>query len=174
VVNNLRSILIGEYPHAVDAKGRVAVPNQFRRLFPPETNGRLVVLRGADDCIEVHTQVEWQAHYEQKMAGLPLYDESSLRIRRSRLASAREVELDGQGRILLPRNLRELSGIKSQAVIIGMGPFFEIWEPGRYQQYLHLAEGHYREDLNLLDTRGASVPARLGGGVGVSPTGDGR
>jgi MraZ protein len=152
VVNNIsRTIFIGEYSHAADAKGRVAVPTQFRAQFSPQAGARLVLVRGADDCIEAHTLPEWQEHFVQKMESLPLYDERALRIRRSRLASAREVELDGQGRILIPKNLRELAGIEDAAVVLGVGPFFELWNPGRYQRYLQAADGHYRADLHLLD-----------------------
>ena len=150
-MNNRKPMFLGEFAHAVDSKGRVAVPTQFRRILPIEANTRLVLVRGADDCIEAHTVDGWAEHFELKMEGLPLYDVQSLRIRRSRLASAREVEIDGQGRVLIPKNLRDMSGIVDSAVVLGVGPLFEIWEPARYQRYLQAAETHYREDLNLLD-----------------------
>jgi MraZ protein len=106
------------------------------------------------------------------MEQLPLYDEQALRIRRSRLASAREVEVDGQGRVLIPRNLREVAGIAESAVVLGVGPFFEVWEPGRYRQYLRVAEEHYRDDLNLLDGPGGEVVRKTEDGT-VSRAGDG-
>lgn len=172
VVNNSKTIYIGEFEHSVDSKGRIAVPNAFRRLLPSERCS-LVLVRGADDCIEVHSASEWAEHFSQKMERLPLYDEQALRIRRSRLASAREVEIDGQGRVLIPKNLRDIAGIVDSAVVLGVGPFFEIWEPCRYRQYLRAAEGHYRNDLSLLD--GEFKQGRLGGAsdIGFPRTGDG-
>lgn len=173
VVNNAKTIYIGEFEHSVDVKGRVAVPNAFRRLLPIDGGNRLVLVRGADDCIEVHPAGEWAEHFAQKMERLPLYDEQALRIRRSRLASAREVEVDGQGRVLIPRNLREIAAIGSSAVVLGVGPFFEVWEPNRYRQYLRSAEGHYRSDLNLLDG-GVGMPAARGvEESGIPRAGDG-
>jgi MraZ protein len=173
VVNNAKTIYIGEFEHSVDAKGRVAVPNAFRRLLPIDGGNRLVLVRGADDCIEVHPSGEWSEHFAQKMERLPLYGEQALRIRRSRLASAREVEIDGQGRVLIPKNLREIAAIDGAAVVLGVGPFFEVWEPGRYRQYLRAAEGHYRNDLNLLDGDVGTTAPHTVEESGIPRAGDG-
>ncbi len=85
------------------------------------------------------------------MGGVPLYDPQARRLRRTRLSQSREVELDSQGRILIPKNLKDVTGITDSAVIIGVGPFFEVWEPTRYRTYFQSADSQYDDDLTRLD-----------------------
>jgi len=162
VVNNSEQILVGEFVHSVDAKGRVAVPNPFRKKLNLGAEDKLVLARGPNLCIEGHTVTEWAEHVDDTMGGMPLYEPRSRRLRRTRLARAAEVELDGQGRILVPRNLKDMAGITGEAVFIGVGPFFEIWEPGRYQQYFGEADRQYDDDLVELDEQGMRRGTRAG------------
>jgi MraZ protein len=176
VVNNSESVFVGEFIHSVDGKGRVAVPNAFRRKFTPDTDGKLVLARGPDRCIEAHTLSEWVRHVSETMGSMSLYKPQARRLRRSRLSQAREVELDGQGRILIPRNLKDLAGIVGEAVVIGVGPFFEMWEPGRYREYFGRADEQYDDDLVELDemNREGDHGTEHGEGRGhLSPAGDG-
>jgi len=151
VVNNSAADFIGEFPHAVDGKGRLAVPNQFRKKLPPETQGKLVLARGPNSCIEVYTLPVWNQHVTEMMRSMSLYRPQARRLIRSRLSQAREVDLDGQGRVLIPKSLKDLAGITGEAVVIGVGPFFEVWEPVRYREYFGQAGERYDDDLVELD-----------------------
>lgn len=175
-MNNSEPIFVGEFTHSVDGKGRVAVPNAFRRKFAPDEDGKLVLARAPNRCIEVHTLGEWVEHVNKTMKNMSLYRPQARRLRRARLSQAREVDLDGQGRILVPKNLKDLAGITGEAVIIGVGPFFEMWEPGRYREYLGRADEQYDEDLAELDEPGRESGPGAGHDEGrghLSPAGDG-
>ncbi len=127
---------IGEYRHSVDSKGRVAVPNAFRKRLSPESGGKFVLVRGKDNTIEVHPLSEWKPFANRTLLNLPLYQPAATKLRRYRLASATEVSLDVQGRILLPKHLRAEAGIGGDVVFAGAGSYFEMWEPGRYDAFL--------------------------------------
>ncbi len=167
---------LGQYRHSVDSKGRVAVPNSFRRRLSPDSERRFVLLRGRDSTIEVHPLSEWNEFVNRTLLKLPLYQPAALRTRRYRFASATEVAMDAQGRILLPRHLRKEAGIANEAVLAGVGEYFEIWEPGRYDQFLAEAGQSHDTDLAELERTGwGVVPEDEGStGGGVSPAGDGR
>ena len=154
-MNNSEPILVGEFVHSVDTKGRVAVPSPFRKKLNLGPGDKLVLSRGLDQCVQAYTETGWSAHVDKLLAGQPLYDAESIRLKRRFLPQACEVELDNQGRVLLPRNLKDVSGIKDAAVIIGVGGFFELWEPGRYRQYSSDADATFDQDLIGLNRRQA-------------------
>lgn len=115
-------MLLGEYEHSVDTKGRVAVPAKFRAQV--ETG--LVVTRGFERCLFVYPMEEWQA-LSQRVSGLSVGQAEARQLRRLLFASAFDTEVDKQGRILLPATLREYAGIGETAVVAGMNTYFEIW-----------------------------------------------
>ena len=110
----------GLFRHAVDAKGRVAIPAQFRRdltgaVVAPGSEGRLVIRPAA----------EWSAYVEQFRLTASSSPEERLFMRRL-YAGARELELDGQGRILLHADHRAFAGITDRAVFVGMSNVVEL------------------------------------------------
>jgi MraZ protein len=159
-------LFIGDYTHAVDTKNRVAVPSSFRRNFPSGTEDHVVLLRGATGCIEAHVRPEWRLHI-QRFKNLGLYNKEDLALRRLVLSGASEMELDGQARVLLPKKLTELAGIGAEARFIGLGPFFEIWNPQKYDEFVAQNSPLYDELIQRLDGRRAveeKVAARDGQG----------
>jgi len=153
-VENPEPVCVGEFAHAVDSKSRVAIPYAFRKQMRLVDGDKVVMARGPDCCIEVHTAEGWRTHVEEVMGGVPLYDPRARRLRRTRLSQSREVELDSQGRILIPKNLKDVTGISDSAVIIGVGRFFEVWEPARHRAYFQSADSRYDDDLLALDRSG--------------------
>ena len=148
-------LFVGDHTHAVDAKNRVAIPSSFRRSFPTGTEDRVVLLRGASGCIEAHVRPEWRVHVT-RLRNLDLYNEQDLVLRRLWLPGATEIELDAQGRVLLPKKLAELAGIGAEARFVGLGPFFEIWSPARFDEYVVQNSRLYDELIKRLDGRRAS------------------
>ncbi len=169
---------IGTFEHAVDAKGRLAVPTQFRRKLQPVLERGLVLARGPNQCIELYARDAWVAHVQEIFGGMSLYDPQARRLRRAKLANAWDVEIDEQGRVLIPQALREMSGIKSAAVVTGVGSFIEIWDPARHREYSGKASENYDNDLVELDRlkvqRGGRPGSAPGAEADVSPAGDGR
>ena len=120
----------GEYRHTVDDKGRIAVPAKFR----VQLGAGAVVSRWLDACLAIHTQDGWEA-LAAKVAALPITDQSARRFQRLIFAGAAEVELDRQGRILLPAYLREHIDLGNEAVVVGSRDHAEIWVPSTWATY---------------------------------------
>ena len=114
-------MFIGEYNHTIDAKGRLIIPSRFREVLGDE----FVVTKGMDGCLFVFDNPEWQA-FEEKLHKLPMIDKGARQFTRFFLAGAASVEVDKQGRILLPAVLREFAGITKDAVLVGVGSRVEI------------------------------------------------
>ncbi len=121
-------MFMGEYNHTIDAKGRLIIPSKFREVLGDE----FVVTKGMDGCLFVFDQPEWQA-FEEKLRGLPMIDKEARQFTRFFLAGAASVEVDKQGRILLPAVLREFAGITKDTVLVGVGSRVEIWSKDRWE-----------------------------------------
>ena len=123
-------MFIGEYYHAVDDKGRLAVPIKFRE----ELATGAVVTRGLDKCLFLYLQREWEILAE-KLAKLPIARANTRAFSRLMLAGAMDVELDKQGRIILPEYLRKYGGLKRKVVVAGLYNRLEIWDELTWNQY---------------------------------------
>jgi MraZ protein len=123
-------VFTGEYRHTVDDKGRIAVPAKFR----VQLGAGAVVSRWLDACLAIHTEGGWEA-LAAKVAALPITDQSARRFQRLIFAGAAEVELDRQGRILLPAYLREHIDLGNEAVVVGSRDHAEIWVPSTWATY---------------------------------------
>jgi MraZ protein len=126
-------VFTGEYRHTVDDKGRIAVPAKFRN----QLGAGAVVSRWLDACLAIHTQTGWDA-LATRVAALPITDPNARRFQRLIFAGAAEVELDRQGRVLVPSYLRDHIGLGSDAVVVGSRDHAEIWVPSTWATY---AEG---------------------------------
>ena len=120
----------GEYRHTVDDKGRMAVPVKFRSRLDPGS----MVSAWLDDCLAIHTKASWD-ELSAKVAALPITNPTARAVPANDLRHAVEVEMDRQGRILLPAYLRESIGLGGDAVIVGSRDHAEIWAPDRWDNY---------------------------------------
>lgn len=121
-------MFMGEYNHTIDAKGRVIVPSKFRESLGDE----FVVTKGLDGCLFVYDNHEWTA-FEEKLKSLPITNKDARAFVRFFLAGAAGVEVDKQGRILLPGSLREFAELTKDVVLIGVGSRIEIWSKERWE-----------------------------------------
>ncbi len=120
----------GEYRHTIDAKGRIAVPARFR----PGLAGVAYVSRWIDGCLAIHPRAAWDVLAE-RISGLAVSDPTARSFARFLFSSAFEIELDRQGRAVLPAPLREWAGLDSEAVIVGLRDRVELWPPARWAEY---------------------------------------
>ena len=121
-------MFMGEYNHTIDAKGRLIVPSKFR-----ETLGdTFVVTKGLDGCLFVYDNEEWGI-FEEKLKSLPITNKEARQFVRFFLAGAAEVEVDKQGRILVPNVLREFAELNKDVVLIGVASRIEIWSKERFE-----------------------------------------
>lgn len=121
-------MFMGEYNHTIDAKGRLIIPAKFREVLGDE----FVVTKGMDGCLFVFDNSEWQS-FAEKLRSLPMIDKEVRQFTRFFLAGAASVEVDRQGRILIPSVLREFADIERDAVLIGVGSRIEIWSKDRWE-----------------------------------------
>lgn len=121
----------GEYRHAVDEKGRLAVPARFRT----QLEGGCVVARWLDTCLAIFPMPAWEV-LATKVGGLPMTDPNARLLQRRLFAGAFETEIDKQGRLLVPQNLRAFAELQGEAMVVGGGQdHAEIWSPGRWEEY---------------------------------------
>ncbi|MEO0084229.1 MAG: division/cell wall cluster transcriptional repressor MraZ [candidate division WOR-3 bacterium] len=137
----------GLYRRSVDMKGRVAIPNEFRRALPPETNGQLYLSKGRDKTIEVHPLLEWERFENEILLKLSKFHPDPLRLRRNLAASVIMVKLDAQGRILIPNHFKAYAEIETEVIFNGVVNYFEIWNPNNYENYQKKADEHFLSDL---------------------------
>ena len=117
----------------VDAKGRVAMPTRHRDRLLEICEGQLVVTVDVDHCLLIYPQEEWE-QIEGKLVQLSSLNRKARSLQRLLVGHATEVELDGNGRMLLPQPLREFAGIERRAVLIGQGKKFELWDEERWNR----------------------------------------
>ncbi len=120
-------MFLGRFEHSIDAKGRVAVPARFR----DKLSGELIVTRGNDRCLYLFTTEAWEP-LAAKLNDLPTGDPDARNLRRAIFSAAEPVELDKQGRVILPDHLRQYAGLQSNVAIIGVGNYIEIWDQGAW------------------------------------------
>ncbi len=120
----------GEYQHALDSKGRVIIPSKFREGL----GERFIITKGLDQCLFAYSSEEW-SNLEAKLKMLPLSSKDARAFVRFFLAGAAECELDKQGRILIPQNLREYASLEKEIYIIGVSTRVEIWAKDRWEEY---------------------------------------
>lgn len=120
----------GEYRHAMDDKGRVAVPVRFRAAL----GGGALVTRWLDACLAVFPTTAWE-ELAAKVAALPLADAGARNFSRFVFSGAFEIDLDRQGRFVVPASLREWATLEAEAVVVGARDHVEIWAPARWATY---------------------------------------
>jgi len=133
-------MFIGEYSHTVDDKGRLAVPKKFRSMLE---NGA-VVTRGLDHCLFLYTRNEWEKLAE-KLSGLPFAQANTRAFARLMLAGAMDVEVDKQGRIILPEYLRTYAGLTKDIIVAGLYNRLELWDAEEWKRYTKKTEEESNE-----------------------------
>ena len=115
--------LLGTHSYLLDPKGRISLPARFRAAFD---EGAYLTL-GQDGCLFAFPRAEWERR-SREVRDLPLSDTSGRAYARMIFGKAEEVDLDGQGRLLIPQRLRTEAGIDKEAVIVGVLDRMEIWD----------------------------------------------
>jgi MraZ protein len=111
----------------LDAKGRLAVPAKYRERLQSSCDSQLVVTVDRDRCLLLYPEPEWEV-IEGKLAALPSFDAASRAIQRLYIGNAHEVEMDAQGRILIPPTLRDFASLDKRVAFVGQGAKFELWD----------------------------------------------
>ena len=131
---------MGEYQHTIDPKGRLIVPAKLREGL----GEKFVATKGLDNCLFVYPMDEWKL-MEQKLKSLPFTRADARSFVRFFFSGATECEVDKQGRILIPANLREYAKLDKDVVLLGVSSRVEIWSKDLWGTYSHQAEETYTE-----------------------------
>lgn len=130
-------MFLGEFEHALDDRGRIAIPAKFRA----ELTGGLVVTRGLDRCLFIWPMDGWR-QIAQKLSQLSLMDADSRRIHRLLFSGATDTLPDRLGRILVPSFLRDYAELRDAVVVVGVLNRIEIWSRTNWQAERSLAEAN--------------------------------
>ena len=124
-------MLIGEYSHSLDAKGRLIMPAKLRE----DMGEKFIITTGLDGCLFGFSMSEWQK-FEDKLKTLPITNKNARNFVRFFLSGATECELDKQGRFLIAGKLREVASLDKDVTIIGMGTRIEIWNKEKWEDHI--------------------------------------
>lgn len=124
-----------EYECKLDAKGRMVLPAKVKSNLPAAGGNTIVVTRGFETCLVVYPIVEWNKVFS-KVAGLNEFNEEYRNFQRNFFRGNTELELDGNGRFLVPKSLLKYAQIDKDAILVGMGNRLEIWNPELYENFL--------------------------------------
>ena len=123
-------MLIGEYEHSMDSKGRLIMPAKLKE----DIGEKFVITRGLDGCLFIYSQTEWK-NVEEKLKTFSSTNKDTRALMRFFLAGAMESEIDKQGRFLIASSLREFAGLDKEVVIVGLLTKLEIWNKEKWLKY---------------------------------------
>lgn len=124
-----------EYDCKLDVKGRMVLPAKIKSNLPESSGNELVLRRGFEPCLVLYPMVEYKKIYS-RIAGLNEFNEEYRRLQRNFFRGNTEVELDNNGRFLIPKPMLRYAALEKEAVVVGMGNRIEIWNPDSYEEYL--------------------------------------
>jgi MraZ protein len=111
----------------LDAKGRIAIPTRYRERLVEVCASELVITVDKDRCLLIYPQPIW-LDIEEKLKKLPSFDEASRNLQRLYIGNAHDIEMDGQGRVLLPQELRKFANLDKKVALVGQINKFELWD----------------------------------------------
>lgn len=137
----------------LDAKGRMAIPARYREQITTCCSGQLVATIDTEErCLLLYPLEEWEV-IQEKIESLPSFNPAARRIQRLLIGHATDIDMDGNGRLLLPGPLREYAELDKKIVLLGQGQKFEIWSESRWLE----TREEYLQEVNS----GAEMPEEL-------------
>lgn len=113
---------------SLDAKGRIAMPTRYRERLLDRCAGHMVItIDIAEKCLAIYPLPEWE-DIQQKLDALSSFNPKTAMVKRLLMGNATDVEMDGNGRILIPTKLRKHANLSKKAVMTGQGKKFELWD----------------------------------------------
>ena len=131
--------LLGEHRYQMDPKGRISLPSKFRESLRAGVHLTL----GQEGCIYVFAPDEWSKE-KQRVEERALANQSNRGYTRVFFGNAEHVDLDTQGRLVIPRRLREKVGLRREVAVIGVSDRLEIWDSGEWERYAADQEASYK------------------------------
>lgn len=136
----VRMTFFGESKRVIDPKGRMILPREYRE----ELRGGLFITKGFDNCLYIYPLTVLE-EVKEKVKDMPDGNEKTRIFKRGFFSKANTLVPDGQGRILVPANLREIAGLDKEAMVVGVMDKVEVWNPKAWEEYEKNTEGQYDE-----------------------------
>ena len=124
-----------EYESKLDAKGRLVLPARIKSQLPESSGNELVIRKGFEQCLILYPMVEFKKVFS-KISGLSEFNEEYRKLQRNFFSGTVTVELDNNGRFLIPKNMLSYATLDKESVLVGMGNKVEIWNPSLYEKHL--------------------------------------
>ncbi|MBS4762034.1 division/cell wall cluster transcriptional repressor MraZ [Carnobacteriaceae bacterium zg-ZUI252] len=134
-------MLMGEYKHTLDTKGRVIIPTKLRE----ELGDKFIITRGLDGCLFGYPMQAWQSLSDKLSENLPLSKKNARQVVRFFYSAAADVEFDKQGRIMIPQPLREYANLGKNVRIVGVSDRLEIWDETMWKNYLNETQDNVQD-----------------------------
>ena len=130
----------------LDAKGRLAVPSRHREAILDRCGGKLVLTADSDKCVLVYPLPDWEP-IQQKLMSLSSFNPRIRDLQRRLIGYAEDAELDGAGRLLVSPALRTFAELEKNAVLVGQGNKFELWDAAKWSEVMERTAGFDPADL---------------------------
>lgn len=124
-----------EFEGKLDSKGRLVLPSRIKSQLPAGNDREMVIRKGFEPCLVLYPMVEFKKVFS-RISGLTEFNEEFRKLQRNFFAGTATVELDTNGRFLIPRNMLSYAQLDREAVLVGMGNKVEIWQPQQYEKHL--------------------------------------
>lgn len=124
-----------EFESKLDAKGRLVLPSRIKAQLPSEEGEELVIRRGFEPCLIIYPMVEFKKVFS-KISGLSEFNEEYRKLQRNFFSGTATVELDANGRFVIPKNMLNYAQLEKDLILIGMGNKVEVWNPAIYEKHL--------------------------------------
>ncbi|MDP4011637.1 MAG: division/cell wall cluster transcriptional repressor MraZ [Candidatus Roizmanbacteria bacterium] len=129
-------VFYGEFAVSITEGGRIALPKKIRELL---TNNMFVVTKGFGTCLAGYDKSDWEQR-ANSLLDVSLLDKENIGKRRSLFSSTVYIELDEQGRAVLPKGLLQFADLENKAIIVGVGDHFELWNSKKWNEYISANE----------------------------------
>jgi MraZ protein len=146
-------MLRGPTKITLDAKGRLSIPTKYRERIATRCDGQLICTVDQRCCLLLYPLPDWE-ETERKLMRLPSLNPTAQKLKGLLMGYATDLELDGHGRVLIPREHREFAGLDRQSILFGQGNKFELWDEARWNEQLTQWLGQGAE-------HGSDLPAEL-------------
>lgn len=141
-------MFVGKYNNSIDGKSRMIVPAKFR----DELGGKCIIAKALDKCLTIYPEQQWEKFVNEKLSILPMGNEGARKLKRHFYSSAAECDVDKQGRLTIPQELKEYANIDKELVTIGSDMTIEIWSRENWSDELDPDTGELMNASQLAES----------------------
>jgi MraZ protein len=125
-------MFLGEYQPNITDGSRIALPKKMREQIQGD---QVILARGFEKCVFIYDKSDWEEEAKKQIEN-PISDAKTRALKRYMFAGASDTVIDGQGRIVLPQNLKDYAGIDKKTAVIGAGDHIEVWDSSAWEEHL--------------------------------------